>query len=330
MAINVPLSRFFRVRMCLIHIIRRCALVACAVCVAAFGAAAQDGSSAYSFLNVTSSSKIYGLGGVNVSLVDDDLMSTDQNPALLGPEMSNQIGINYMHYIGGSNFAGIRYAHSAGEHGAWSAAVNYFGVQMTQGDDAFIEMRGGIAFYPYDSLSEEIRELAEDPVIQKVSSWQAAEDLIGIDLVNNPVLDGASTHGYFQIRDGVEGRFFVQPSQYIISSYGSFQIGDVCIDLNCQIFTENKAPYMEEDDTFYGIKFADSAEITQDVYTAPSGLTAQIVQAYSPESRFRPYCCCAVSSLNGIPTIVTAYSATGMEEARAVLNQVLDGFILSE
>ena len=211
-----------------------------------------------------------------------------------------------------------------------AAAVNYFGVQMTQGDDAFIEMRGGIAFYPYDSLSEEIRELAEDPVIQKVSSWQAAEDLIGIDLVNNPVLDGASTHGYFQIRDGVEGRFFVQPSQYIISSYGSFQIGDVCIDLNCQIFTENKAPYMEEDDTFYGIKFADSAEITQDVYTAPSGLTAQIVQAYSPESRFRPYCCCAVSSLNGIPTIVTAYSATGMEETRAVLNQVLDGFILSE
>ena len=101
--------------------------MACAVCVAAFGAAAQDGSSAYSFLNVTSSSKIYGLGGVNVSLVDDDLMSTDQNPALLGPEMSNQIGINYMHYIGGSNFAGIRYAHSAGEHGAWSAAVNYFG-----------------------------------------------------------------------------------------------------------------------------------------------------------------------------------------------------------
>ena len=107
--------------------IRKCAVAAWAMCVAAFGAAAQDGSSAYSFLNVTSSSKIYGLGGVNISLVDDDLMTTDQNPALLGPEMTNQIGINYMHYIGGSNFAGIRYAHSAGDHGAWSAAVSYFG-----------------------------------------------------------------------------------------------------------------------------------------------------------------------------------------------------------
>lgn len=90
-------------------------------------AVAQDASSAYTFLNVSSSSKIYGLGGVNISLVDDDLMSTDCNPALLGPEMTGQIGLNYMHYIGGSNFAGLRYAHSAGDHGAWSASVRYFG-----------------------------------------------------------------------------------------------------------------------------------------------------------------------------------------------------------
>ncbi len=90
-------------------------------------AVAQDASSAYTFLNISSSSKIYGLGGVNISLVDDDLMSTDCNPALLGPEMTGQIGLNYMHYIGGSNFAGLRYAHSAGDHGAWSASVRYFG-----------------------------------------------------------------------------------------------------------------------------------------------------------------------------------------------------------
>ena len=88
---------------------------------------AQDGSNAYNFLNISSSSKIYGLGGVNISLVDDELSTSDQNPALLGSEMSGQIALNYMHYVGGSNFAGIRFAHSAGEHGAWSAAVRYFG-----------------------------------------------------------------------------------------------------------------------------------------------------------------------------------------------------------
>lgn len=90
-------------------------------------AMAQDGSSAYNFLNIPLSTRLYGLGGVNISLVDDDITTIDQNPALLGGEMSGQIALGYMRYIGGSNFAGLRYAHSAGEHGAWSAAVQYFG-----------------------------------------------------------------------------------------------------------------------------------------------------------------------------------------------------------
>lgn len=88
---------------------------------------AADGSTAYNFLNITSSSKVYGLGGVNISLVDDDLGIVDQNPALLGGEMDNQILLDYMHYLGGSNFAGLRYARQAGDHGAWSAAIRYFG-----------------------------------------------------------------------------------------------------------------------------------------------------------------------------------------------------------
>lgn len=109
--------------------------------IAVFAAKAQNGSTAYNFLNVTSSAKIYGLGGVNISLVDDDVSTVDQNPALLGPEMSNMIGMNYMHYVGGSNFAGARYAHSAGERAAWSASINYFGygsIKETTEDGSFL------------------------------------------------------------------------------------------------------------------------------------------------------------------------------------------------
>lgn len=100
-----------------------------AAVIAALGicSAAQDGTSAYSFLNVTSSSRIYGLGGVNISLVDDDITSADQNPSLLGGEMGRQVAFNYMHYVGGSNFAGLKYAQAAGERGAWAASVRYFG-----------------------------------------------------------------------------------------------------------------------------------------------------------------------------------------------------------
>ncbi len=91
------------------------------------GLRAQETGTAYNFLDVTSSSRIFGLGGVNISLVDDDLTSSDQNPALLGQECSGQVVIDYMRYMGGSNFAGVRYAHSVGEHGSWSARLRYFG-----------------------------------------------------------------------------------------------------------------------------------------------------------------------------------------------------------
>ncbi len=94
-----------------------------------FAAEAQiGGESAYNFLDITGSSKIYGLGGVNISLIDsDDIMTTDQNPALLGPEMSRSLGIGYMHYVGGSNFANAKFANAAGENGAWSIGLHYFG-----------------------------------------------------------------------------------------------------------------------------------------------------------------------------------------------------------
>ena len=100
---------------------------AAALCIGTASAVAQDGTSGYNWLNVSSSSRIYGLGGVNISLVDDDISTIDQNPALLGAEMSGQVSVNYMRYIGGSNFAGLRYGRKAGERGAWSASLQYFG-----------------------------------------------------------------------------------------------------------------------------------------------------------------------------------------------------------
>lgn len=98
--------------------------------------AGQENSSAYNFLNISSSSKIYGLGGVNVSLVDDDIFTADQNPSLLGPEMTGQIGLSYMRYIGGSNFATAAYTHSVGERGAWAASIKYFGYGSMKETDA--------------------------------------------------------------------------------------------------------------------------------------------------------------------------------------------------
>ncbi len=126
----------------------RGSIMALAVATGYAQAVAQDGSTAYNYLNITSSTRIYGLGGVNITAVEDELSVTDQNPALLGPEMSNQILLDYMRYMGGSNFAGARYARAIGERGAWSAGVRYFGYGSIKATDEFGNING--TFSPTD------------------------------------------------------------------------------------------------------------------------------------------------------------------------------------
>ena len=95
-------------------------------CLSLNSVVAQD-NNAYGFLSVPSSARIYGLGGMNISTVEDNLNVTDQNPALLGPEMGGWLDVNYMRYIGDSNFAGVSFGRASGAHGAWKASLQYFG-----------------------------------------------------------------------------------------------------------------------------------------------------------------------------------------------------------
>ena len=76
-------------------------LILSVVAVMAFAAMAEDHSTtAYNFLSVPASTHVYGLGGHNLTIIDDDINLIEQNPALLGPEYDHQVGLNYMRYIG--------------------------------------------------------------------------------------------------------------------------------------------------------------------------------------------------------------------------------------
>ena len=102
---------------------------------------AQEGASAYSFLEVPSSSHAFALGGTNITVIDDDVNLMEQNPALLGPEIDMQVGFNYMHYLGASNFAGVRYGMAAGDRGAWSIGIQYLGygtMSQTEADGSVV------------------------------------------------------------------------------------------------------------------------------------------------------------------------------------------------
>lgn len=110
-------------------------LILLAAATVAMFAMADDGTSttAYNFLSVPVSSHVYGLGGHNITIIDDDINLVEQNPALLGAEFDHQVGLNYMRYIGETNFAGLRYGQGVSKHGSIAAGIQYFGYGDIEG-----------------------------------------------------------------------------------------------------------------------------------------------------------------------------------------------------
>lgn len=113
---------------------------------------AQNGTSAYNFLDLPTSAHAFALGGGSVALIDDDVSLVDQNPALLGAEIEKQVGFTYMHWLGASNFASVRYGMSAGERGAWSTGLRYLNYGSFTATDADGTVTG--TFTPQDIVFE--------------------------------------------------------------------------------------------------------------------------------------------------------------------------------
>lgn len=118
------------------HRIKRHISLLLALCACTLAWAAEEGTTAYQFLNVPVSTHAYALGGHNISVIDDDINLVEQNPSLLGSEFDHQVGLNYMRYIGSTNFMGARYGQGVGTHGAAGIGIQYFGYGKMDETDA--------------------------------------------------------------------------------------------------------------------------------------------------------------------------------------------------
>lgn len=128
-------------------------ILACAAAVLpAFALHAQTSGSAYGFLDIPTSSHVFGLGGNNIAIIDDDVTLADQNPALIGPEIDKQVAVNYMYYMSSGNFAGVRFGTGAGEHSGWAIGMRYLNYGKFDGYDEFGTPTG--SFSPYDLVVE--------------------------------------------------------------------------------------------------------------------------------------------------------------------------------
>lgn len=113
---------------------------------------AENSSTGYNFLNIPTSSHVFALGGNNITVIDDDVTLSDQNPALIGPELDLQVAVNYMYYMSSGNFAGVRFGTGAGEHSAWAIGVRFLNYGTFDGYDEFGTSTG--QFTPNDVVVE--------------------------------------------------------------------------------------------------------------------------------------------------------------------------------
>lgn len=95
------------------------------------------GRAVYDFLRLAPAARIAAMGGVNVSIMDDDPNFAAQNPALANDSMHKQATLSLSNYLAGIGYGYAGYSMTPGAIGSLHAGVQYVSYGEMQGADAF-------------------------------------------------------------------------------------------------------------------------------------------------------------------------------------------------
>lgn len=102
---------------------------------------AQESSTVFNFLKLSSSAHAAALGGSNISLIQDDATLIFHNPALLSSVSDRTLNLNYMTYMQGSKVGSAAFTKTFGERSTWAATaqfVHYGSMKQTTAQDVKI------------------------------------------------------------------------------------------------------------------------------------------------------------------------------------------------
>ena len=83
------------------------------------------GNSTYQFLDIPISARSAALGGQNLSVINGDMASVEDNPALLDSSYVNKLSLNYVNYIADINYGYIGYAKAIKDWGIFNIGLQY-------------------------------------------------------------------------------------------------------------------------------------------------------------------------------------------------------------
>lgn len=87
----------------------------------------QESTSVFNFLSLPYSAHVTGLGGHNISLIEDDITLVNQNPSLLSSVSNRTAGFNFLTFMKGSKAGSVAYAQTTGERGTWGVSAQFVG-----------------------------------------------------------------------------------------------------------------------------------------------------------------------------------------------------------
>ena len=87
--------------------------------------AQTGGNNTYEFLNLTNPARVAALGGTLISVKDNDLNLSFQNPALLDSTMHNELAMSYTKYFSDIHYGYAAYSRTYKKIGSFSAGMQY-------------------------------------------------------------------------------------------------------------------------------------------------------------------------------------------------------------
>lgn len=96
----------------------------------------QESQTGYNFLRLPVSAHAAALGGENITIIEDDPALIFSNPALAASVSDRTVGLNYMNYMSGVNYASASYTHVVAEKATVAGGVKYINYGSMKETDA--------------------------------------------------------------------------------------------------------------------------------------------------------------------------------------------------
>lgn len=89
------------------------------------GFAQTGGSGTFEFLNLVAPARAAALGGNAIATREDDVTLFGQNPALLSPEMDQQVSLSFVSHLAGIRYGNVMAAKDMGKAGIFGFNLHY-------------------------------------------------------------------------------------------------------------------------------------------------------------------------------------------------------------